>query len=915
MQEGILYHTLSAPDSGVYFQQYTCRITGELDTNVLEQAWNIEIKRHSALRSLFTWKRREKPLQIVRAKVDIKVENLDWRHLTVEQQENSLRDLLRDDRARGFDLSVAPLMRLTAVRMNSSEFRLVWSFHHLLLDGWSARIVLKESFALYDAIRAGRSTELPSVRPFGDFVSWLGSQPRDDQEPFWKSLLAGFETATPIPLFRPRSTTDTDRSSGQTGIQLDKSNTDRICAFARDNRLTLNTLVVGAWALVLNRYSGERDVVYGTTFSGRPVELDSVDTMVGMFINTLPMRVKILPDTPLTEWLAEIQSLQLRMRAFEQTPLVDIQRWSEIAAGQPLFQSLVVFENLPQSGETGLSATLQVDEPQFYEYSNYPLALLVEPAAQLRLFSVWDRNLFDQQAVERLLRHVETVLEALSDRSVSNLADISLLDAAERKQVLHDWNHTEASYPRGQCVHEAFESIANGEPDKTAVVSEKTSYSYGQINEMANTIAEELVSRGVGRNCLVPICLQRSADMIVAILSVLKAGAAYVPIEPRWPLGRVRTIIDDLQSPGSETSAPGTTSLTILAHSHYRDLIPHHVDTLFLDEWSQADPRSGSPRQRVTADDLAYVIYTSGSTGRPKGVMVTHENLTVSTHARDEFYDEPPESFLLLSSYGTDSSVAGIFWTLCRGGTLVLPRVRQELEVESITELIREAGVTHTLLLPSLYSEILAELGSTPIESLQAVIVAGESCPRELVHRHHERLPQVDLYNEYGPTEATVWATAAKLAPEDATEVSIGRPIANARVYVLDADQQPVPVGVPGELYIGGKGVARGYLKLTETSEERFLPDPFVGGGAGSHVSDRRPGPLSGRWKSGVCWSTGPPGQNPRAPDRIGRNRIRAPVASLRARCCSHRPWGQTLANHRIRVGGNRTTFGGGGTP
>ena len=818
-QLGMLFHDIAAPSSGVYVNQLICTLEASLDASILEKAWQLVVNQHPTLRTAFLWDGVDEPLQVVRASVGLTLGQEDWRDLSPVEREKRWTKALAADRTQGFDLDQAPLLRTRLLRISDQRYRFIWSSHHLILDGWSAPQVLKEVDSLYASLSRGQDHRLKPRRPYRDYIACLQQQDLSQAESFWKNQLQGFTQVTALQIDQTLKPF-TERAVGyqQRQTTLSETATLALQSLARRHRLTLNTLIQGAWSLLLNRYSGNRDIVYGTTFSGRPPDLRGVEDMIVVFINTLPLRVEVA-NQQLLDWLREIQNQQLNARQYEHTPLVKVQGWSDLPRGQALFDNILVFENYPSQLPGTQPSELGVRDVQYLEQSNYPLALLVVPGNSLRLYVIYDGDRFQEDAILRLLSHLGTLLEDIAANPERRLSSFSILSEAERQLLTTGWNETESPFPREVCVHDLFESQANKTPDGIAVEYEDQQLTYGELDKYSNQLADHLIRLGVGPETHVALCLERSMEMVVAVLGTLKAGAAYVPIDPALPGDRVSYILADTQS------------ALLLTRRQLAGRLPDNqveVCYLDLDEAPFSDRATSKPESNASALQAAYTIYTSGSTGQPKGVVVSHQNLVQSTQARLDYYSESIRAFLLLSSYAVDSSMAGIFWTLLSGGTLVLPRQGLELDTRALAALISSHNVSHLLCLPSLYSLLLEDSNPDELDPLNTVVVAGEACPNDLVKLHHDSLTDTALFNEYGPSEATVWCTVCEI-PSDlqGQSVPIGRPVANSRIYLLGPNLEPVPIGVPGQIYVGGAGVARGYLKQPGLTSERFLPDPF----------------------------------------------------------------------------------------
>jgi microcystin synthetase protein McyB len=824
LQEGVLFHTLEAARDGVYLNQYSCDFNQLVDLARLQQAWNKVAERHAALRCLFTWERREKPLQIVRSTVELPWQTADWRKFSEEEKAQRWTSFLARDRDTGFDLERAPLIRLALIQLGDTRFRFLLTFHHIVLDGWSLRLLMGEALQIY-AEGLEFSASMARPRAFSDFVEWLDRQNTDGAESHWKSQLRGFKVPTRLPFDRPSGK---PQAASQTELSIAAEASERIAAMARAERLTLNSLVLGAWAILLARHAKVDDIVFGSTLAGRPATFEGAEQVAGLFINTLPLRIRIYPEADCASWLREIQSQQIAMQGFEQTPLVSIQKWSDIPRGESLFESIVVFENFPRDAAPPDRAdNLQISTEHYREFSNYPMALLVVPGGTIRLIAIYDPGRFDEADVDELLSQLATVLDEFAQHPAAVLDDISLLSRAARQRLVYEWNMTGVKFPSHSSINELIEQRAFESPSALSVAFENQLLDYQALDSRANQLANFLLAKGARHRTCIPVFMDRSADAVVAILAVLKAGAAYVPIDASFPDKRLDFVLDDLAADQSDT---GKSRALVISQSSLADrLAGKDIDVVWMDshESSIAKCPATRPTVAISPDDLAYVIYTSGSTGRPKGVMVTHANLVNSTLARTHHYPETLSAYLVLSSFATDSSVAGIFWTLCTGGLLVLPKGRQEQDVDELCSLIAEHRVSHLLAVPSLYRMILENADTWLLTNLRAVLVAGEACTTAVVRQHEDALPDVALYNEYGPTEGTVWATLARL-DQQRGEVNIGRPIANTKIYILDDAMRPLAAGIAGELCIGGSGVAKGYFNSPKETDRRFVENPFA---------------------------------------------------------------------------------------
>ena len=815
LQQGILLHSVAAPGAGLYLVQSVYRVDGALDGDAFRRAWAWAAARHPVLRTGFFWEGLEKPLQVVRRQAQVPLEEHDWRGADDEAAGARLQAFLRDDRARGFDLAVPPLVRLALFRVAEDAHWLVISSHHLLLDGWSKAVLLREVAGAYAALCRGEPPAIPATRPFRDYILWLQQQDLGAAERYWRRALAGFAAPTPLGGAAPADDGPPDaRTFAQEDAPLSREETEALRAFARRSLLTLNSLVQGAWALLLSRRGGGGDVVFGATTAGRPTALHGVESMVGMLINTLPVRARIDPSAPVAQWLRRLQAEQAEARQYDFTPLARVQRWSEVPAGAPLFESLLVFENYPVAAPAAGAAegpALRLRPLESVERGNYPFNLLVAPGAALHLRAVYDRRRFAAATARRMLAELRTLLAAIAADPDCPAGDLPLLDAGERARVLEGWNATAAPL-EPLCAHQLFERHAARAPHAVAVEFEDAALTYAALNARANRLAHLLRARGVAAEAPVGVMMERGPELVAALLAVLKAGGAYLPLDPAYPPERLSYMLRD------------SGARLVLATRAHLDAVPAGAaDVLCVDGDDSLDAQSSDdPPLRSTPESLAYVIYTSGSTGRPKGVMVPHRGIVNVVQAQvSTFGLGEGERVLQFASPSFDASVFEAFMALGTGGRIVSGPRDSLLPGPGLVDLLQSRSVSVVTLPPS----ALAALPQAELPALRTITVAGEACPAELVNRWGRAHR---FFNLYGPTEDTIWATCAPCAPGDRPP-PIGRPIANARTYVLDERMGPVPVGAEGELYLGGAGVARGYLGRPGRTAERFVPDPFSG--------------------------------------------------------------------------------------
>ncbi len=822
MQEGMLFHSLLEGQRNIYVEQLVCTLSGVLDPLIFHQAWRAVVKRHAVLRTSFLWEDAERTRQVVYKDVKVPFLYGDWRELTDPEKQQRIEEVRLADQDRGFELGEAPLMRLALYRWDDKSWQFIWTHHHLLLDGWSMPLVLEDFCASYKALEAGVQPSFPHVRPFKDYIDWCGQQSLSNAERFWRRTLQGFRIPTALGI--NRISLDTNARAGEPckeTLFLSAGETRALQEFCKAEHLTLNTVVQGAYALLLSHYSREQDVVFGVTVSGRPTVFPDADSMVGMFINTLPLRVEVERQTPVREFLHRIQNANGEMQQFEYSPLAKIQVWSDVPPGTPLFQSILVFENYPvDSSLLSKLGNVGITKVEASGGTNYPLAIVAAVRRELALDAVYADSLFDAAAIRSMLEHLRHLLSGLADHPGATIGTLTLSTAEERVQLLSKWNDTSTVFPEGDVpVHRMFERCAAATPESIAIEFNGLTITYGELNRRANCVGQYLRSRGVGPDALVGLYFERSMEMIVGILGILKAGAAYVPFDPESPQERLSFMLSDSKA------------CLVLTHSTLDSKLPQSSPkAILLDtEWEEIQQAGDEDLQvMIHPDNLAYVIYTSGSTGRPKGVLVPHRGLSnFVCGQRVGLRIEASAHICQFASVSFDASAAEIFPALTTGAVLQIVPGDVARSAEELTGLLLDRRTSLAILPPTL----LAVLDEHALPVDTTVISAGESCSPELFVRWSKDRRFV---NAYGPTETTIGATwhDGPSTNSSRASVPIGRPMPNVRAYVLDDTYEPVPIGVMGELFIGGPGVTRGYLGRADLTAEKFLPDLFgpIGG-------------------------------------------------------------------------------------
>src|SRR5215208_4504315 len=815
------------PGNAFYNISRNFLLKGPLEIQALEQSLNQIIKRHEIPRTSF--KNVEgHPVQIISPPQHLNLIVVNLEDHNEEDREAKSYSLIAELASQPFDLGHGPLMRVKLLRLSDEEHVLVLAMHHIISDGWSAGVFFKELSALYAAYAAGEESPLPELPvQYADYAVWqreyLSGEVLNAQVEYWRERLTGAAPVLELPADRVRPVVQSYRGAAAR-FEVSREVSEGLKELAHAEGVTLFMTLLAAFKVLLYRYTGQADIVVGSPIAGRTRA--EVEHLIGFFVNTLVLRTDLSGAPGFRELLGRVRETALGAYAHQDVPfekLVEELQPERDLSRSPLFQVMFALQNAPQESLRLEGLTLSYLKTES-GVAKFDLSLFMADSSEgIKGALEYNTDLFERETVERLLGHFRILLEAIVREPQRAVTELPLLSEAERQQLLVEWNETEVETGGDSCIHHMFEEQVARTPAATALVFEDEHLSYAELNQRANQLAHHLQTLGVGPEVLVGILMERSVEMVVSLLAVLKAGGAYVPLDPQYPAERVAFMLAD-------TSAP-----VLLTQQRLLASLPEHeAQVVCVDQLDQDAESTANPESAVSNANLAYMIYTSGSTGRPKGVMVPHA--AIANHMQwmlTELAFTAADRVLQKTLFTFDASVWEFYAPLLCGGTLVMAARGVERDASALVSELARHQITQLQVVPTMLKLLVEEPGISECRELQRVCCGGEALTAELAERFRRQVVGVELCNLYGPTEATIDASIWR-STIDGEAVTLGRPIWNTRLYVLDATMEPVPVGVAGELYIGGDGLARGYLGRAELTAERFIADPF--GGAGGRL-------------------------------------------------------------------------------
>ncbi|WP_144668195.1 non-ribosomal peptide synthetase [Bacillus altitudinis] len=818
MQEGMLFHTLHHQEKGFYVEQMDMNVKGTLRSDLLEKSMNIIVERYDIFRTVFLHEKVKRPVQVVLKNRPFQLDIVDIQDLSESEQLERIDRFKQKDQLRGFDLSKDLLMRASVFQTGPSSYRWIWSYHHILLDGWCFGLVVQELFAIYDALLHDIPYRLEPVKPYKEYIQWLEKQDKQASLEYWTQSLAGFEGQS---TFKEQRKQTNEHELGEIEWAMSKEETAALSELALQQNATLSSALQSIWSILLSRYQRSNDVLFGTVVSGRPADLAGVDRMVGLFINVIPRRIQLTDQMTFRSLLSETQQQSLAAEPHQYIPIYDIQAK---AGQQQLIDHIVVFENVPAAKKDEQESLLgfTVEDMNVYEKSNYDLNLLASPGEQLQLKLAFNQRAFDPAFVHKLKDQLTLLIKGTIKHPDQSVHTLTLVTKQEKQRMLEEWNAPELEHDQ-LYLTKWFEHNVRKQPNAVALSAGDHTMTYAELNEQANRLARHLQKNGVNHQTVTAILAERTPELIVSLLAVLKAGATYVPIDPDYPESRIQYMLKD----------SGATHL--LTHSSFISQtrsLAFDGTYLFADDQEILLMSSENLPLEAGLDDTAYIMYTSGTTGQPKGIMTTHSNIARVVKNTNYLTILETDTLLSLSNSVFDGFTFDVYGALLNGAKLVLPQKETILDMEKLTELIKGEHIS-VMFVPTALFHLLVDEGTDWMRGVRKVLFGGERASVQHVRKAFDVMGKGRLLNVYGPTESTVFATYYPIdeaIPLESHSIPIGKPLNQTGAYILSEHRQLQPIGMVGELCLSGKGLAKGYLNRPDLTKQVFIPHPFASG-------------------------------------------------------------------------------------
>lgn len=826
LQQGIYFHWLAEPGTGNYVEQTSYKVKGQLNMEILLQSYRQLTRRHPILRTYFTHRFGEGCLQIVsrHAMADFIVHNIAGR----PEEEKILANYKQEDRLAGFDLETGSQMRLSVIDFGNDVFEFIWSYHHILMDGWCIGILVNEFYQLYHSLLNNKPHDLPKPVAYANYIRWLSGLDQAEAADYWKQYLLGYENSASVP-FKEKSVQHREPVLEAVYLDLDNKQTKLLKSVCTSYGVTESSFLQAAWGYLLGRYNDTQDVVFGTIVSGRPGELEGVESMIGLFINTIPTRIQYDEHATVRDLVQQVQQASIKLLPYHYMQLSDVQMQSPLR--NDLFDHLFIYENYPiqvrsigKGGQEGLEQ-LQLLDADVVEQTNYDFHVTVVPGTdEIQIILRYNGLLFLKDSILTIKEHLAQVIRSFLSNAETKLIEIDYMSSAEKEKILNEFNETKVDYPFGITIVDMFVEQAERTPHIPAVIFEAQQISYLELHEKSNTLAGILLDKGIGEGDFVPLLMSRGIDYVVGFMAVLKAGAAVVPLSIDWPGERIRLLVKEMNPVVALTNTEGW-----LRSQPGQEELYISIDYNAIN----GSKEKFSGKAKMTSP--IYMFYTSGTTGLPKGVVVSHKGIANRfLWMNDHFGRESAASVLRTTRHIFDSSVWQLFWPLINGGKTVIPSEHIPFDLSYFVSLVRRHQITMTDFVPALFNQFVQEImtgnESYDLSSLINIVVGGEAITVGSANYFINKYPAIQLTNLYGPTEASIGCVYFKLERGDYKKIPIGKPIANTRIYILDKNGRPVPQGITGEIYIAGQCISDGYFKDPSKTLEKFRLNPFSEG-------------------------------------------------------------------------------------
>ena len=830
MQAGMLFHALLDSNSDAYFEQTTFRIHGQFDVTLWEKSWQILVQRHDILRTVFSFKKTDNPLQIVLKQSTAEFSCTDLRHLDTAAQDEYLVKYKQEDRQRGFDLTHDKLTRIALFQRQANDYAMVWSFPHILLDGWCNGIIHEELLSIYQQLQQGKTPNLPPAPPYSRYIQWLDKQDKTAAANYWKTYLENYTQQTGVPREKFLAQPAKSIQVAEHELIFDAAIHQKIQQVATQQQVTLNTLVQAMWSILLSVYNGVADVVFGATVSGRPTVIADIERTLGLFINTIPVRARLAECQTVADVIQQLQQHSLAGKSYEFYPLMEIQSLTPLKHN--LFDHLLIFENVPQSKDDILDKSLgfTVVQQEMYEHTHYDFVLAVFPGDNLIFKFSYNPRVYPAAQIARIAAHCEYLLNRFLVDTSFALQDLDILPTAEKNQLLQQFNPTVDVPVTPLGLVALFEAQVAKTPNQVAVRCDQQQLTYQELNAQANRVAHFLRDNyEIQPDDRIAFLLDRSLELVIALWGILKAGAAYVPLDPTYPAPRIQYVLEHSQAK------------LVLTQANYLYLVGNMTAMEFGTILSQPQLSSDNLPIITQPHHLAYVIYTSGSTGLPKGVMLMQRNVvSFCNNLSSRFGFTSSDTLYAVTTVTFDISVLELIGTLLLGMQVIVAKEENIRDPRQLVQELKASSVIQTT--PSRFQMLIDSEGLEALEHLRVILVGGEALSQSLFEQLSS-LPRTQVFNVYGPTETAIWSTTKLL---DGKLLTIGNPLEHESVYILSDNLELLPIGVIGEVCIGGAGVSRGYWRDEQKTQQQFVPNPFRPGEMLYKTGDL------GRW-----WSNG----------------------------------------------------------